>query len=78
MPTQKVYIRPGETVVFTMSHVSDELTTFVIDYKDGTLCRTTDNVFGHSWTNPDTYQVNVTAVSRTSTETKFIEVSNPL
>lgn len=76
MPTNKGYIRPNETVVFMITHVSDEVTTFVIDYRDGNTHLTTDSEFGHSWISTGTYQVNITAITRIFTETKFIQVNN--
>ena len=73
-PTAKPYIRPNETVVFNIKDSSDEEVTFYLDFKDGETLVTTDQVIGHAWLNEGTYQVNVTAVTRTTTETVVKEV----
>lgn len=72
--TAKPYIRPNETVIFNLKESADEQVTFYIDFKDGETLITTDQVVGHAWLNEGTYQVNVTAVTRTTTETVVTEV----
>ena len=67
-PTDKPYIRPNETVTFSLKTESDEFVTFYVDFNDGIKVVTSHGVVSHAWQREDTYHVNITAVSRVTKE----------
>ena len=60
--------------MFDLLTEADESVTFYFDYRDGHQHVTMETHAGHAWEQEGTYSVNITAVTRTSSETKFIEV----
>ena len=60
--------------MFVTAHDADEEVTFYVDYRDGETRVTTDSTFSHAYAEVGTYSVNVTAQTRTTSETKFVEV----
>ena len=66
--TDKPYVRPNETVTFTMTTEADEAVTFYVDFNDGVKLVTSHGVVSHSWQREDAYRVNITAVTRVATE----------
>ena len=67
-PTEKPYIRPNETVTFSLKTESDEFVTFYVDFNDGVKVVTSHGVVSHAWQREDTYHVNITAVTRVTKE----------
>ena len=67
--TDKPYVRPNETVTFSMTTTSDEDVTFYVDFNDGIKLVTSHGVVSHAWQRDGTYRVNVTAVTRVARET---------
>ena len=73
--TDYSYIRPGETVVFLFTTDTEESVTFDINFGDGRSKLTIDPRTSYAWLSEGTYNVTLTASTRTTTETIQEEVS---
>ena len=73
-PTDMPYIRPGETVGFQLSTDADETATFQLDFRDGNSHSTLDHYVSYAWADEGTYNVEITATTRTSSEVIYSQV----
>lgn len=74
LPSDKMYIRPNETIVYDLKVETLVEVIFIIDFGDGSVLKTSDRKVSHFWRLEGTYNVNITAKSRASSETKVFEV----
>ena len=76
-PTSNDYVRPMETLTFVITTTGPERTTLHVDFDDGVtkILPGGERIrVSHMWALPGTYKVNVTAVSRTITESRLKDV----
>ncbi len=73
-PTDKSYIRPGETVVFNIQITSPEIPVFTFDFGDGSVRHTAETTVGHAWRSEGSYDVSIQAESRTLSEIQNVPI----